>query len=160
MSIDNSGNTYVFDAGTTQAIEEGKNRVSLINAEIDRLTRLQVSLNADVTNIHAEIEYSKTNLDVLNQKNTDAQAGFDALQAKSVEINASNDAITADIASRTDAIAQKEAAIAEKETAISARDIDIVSRETAVTARETDIVARETAVTDKENKLKDFIATL
>lgn len=157
MGIDNSGDSFIFDVGTIQAIEEGKNRISLINAEIERITRLQISLNAEVVSIHAEIEYSKTNLEALTQKITEATANLEALTQNFALVQTQLDVAKA----QTDGIhAEREADLAKMQDQKTALDASIASND-ALTAtlatREGDVIARETAITEKENKFKEFI---
>jgi chromosome segregation ATPase len=59
MQVDNSGTTVVLDAKTTQAIEEGKNRITLLQVEELRLKNLKKDLEQQIIKLEADIDYKE-----------------------------------------------------------------------------------------------------
>lgn len=47
----------VFDAKTREAIEEGKNRVTLLESEVSRLGRLKQTMEVEIRKLHTEKDY-------------------------------------------------------------------------------------------------------
>jgi hypothetical protein len=100
MQIDNSGPSFVFDEKTTQTIEEGKNRITLLQVEELRLNKLNGTLESQIITLEADIAY-KTDRFTVKRDELDALelAIFDA----TAQLNATsklNDDLKKDIEKR------------------------------------------------------------
>jgi hypothetical protein len=63
MNIDNSGATFVFDEKSTQAIEEAKNRLTLLAVEELRLKKLVSGLTSEIVKLEGEMAYKQSEVD-------------------------------------------------------------------------------------------------
>jgi chromosome segregation ATPase len=73
MTIDNAGAILTLDPKSKEAIELLQNRVTLLESEIARLTRLKAGIEADVRKAEAECAYQNEKLGVLTAKVEEAK---------------------------------------------------------------------------------------
>jgi len=139
MVVDNSGATYVFDANTTQAIEEGKNRITLLQVEELRLSNLKSSLESQIITAENSLTYKTEQLDKLT-----------------VEVETTN----IKLSDLNDAVAGKQSEYDNLVKTIQDRTASLEVLETQITDREQAIMERENAVTVREQKLNDLENTV
>lgn len=131
--MENSGATVIFDAKTAEAIEEGKNRVTLLQSEEARLRKLIGVLQSDISKLEAAIsdkqgldeelvgtiDVSRSRLKELQEEILYKEAKFNALREESEKITKEIEVTTAEITERERALTLKEEVLAAKEEALN-----------------------------------------
>lgn len=160
MKVDNSGPVFTFGEKTVQAIEEGKNRVTLLQVEELRLNKLKKSLEADLIKLEAEL-VSKSSL--LSSKEEELGNLEVAIYEATAQLNATNkfhSETKQDIDNRLKALELVEANCNDKEKALVAKEKDLEKREAKVQKQEEKVTADLSNVKDKEAKIEAFLRTL
>ncbi len=160
MQVDNSGTTVVFDAKTTQAIEEGKNRITLLQVEELRLKNLKKDLEQQVIKLEADIDYKENRLVTLAYNIEGKEQELELLKEQVALLAEEQASILTDTNKREDAVQARETAIHERELAVNAEQAklnDLVER------TERDWVIAEKAKDDAYERMKkidDFLKSL
>ncbi len=115
MQVDNSGPTVVFDAKTNQAIEEGKNRVTMLQVEELRLKNLKKALEADIINLEADIVYKEDKLVDLRSTLEETEKECQMAQTRLTETITHRIVVNDEIAEREEAVQAKETDLHEKQ---------------------------------------------
>lgn len=151
MNIDNSGPSIVFDAKTTQAIEEGKNRVTLLQVEELRLAKLNKALEGQIIKLEGDIAYKEG----LYTKAEEALAEMEINLFNATEQLNSINKLYSDT---KDKVEQLTVDLEERELVCTNKEKELKTREARVAKDEADIVAKQILVSserrDIENKKK------
>lgn len=127
--MDNAGATVVLDAKTTAAIEEGKNRVTLLQAEEARLRKLVGVLQVDISKLEAtisekqeleatlaeSIENFRTKLEGLQEQILDDEKKFHAARKEHEDTVKNAEKTLAEVVERERAVTLKEEVLEVKE---------------------------------------------
>jgi len=139
MNIDNSSTTVVIDAKSQAAIDAVRDRITLLDSENARLTKLKSVLDDSVRKIEADLAYKTTLLKEIDGK----------IEVSTVTLN---DAIASEVEVRN---AVEELQKTEEQIK---RDLDeqataIIEREKVVRAQEADMKVRMDIFLDREVQL-------
>ncbi len=126
MNVDNSGASFVFDAKTTQAIEEGKNRITLLQVEELRLSKLKQTLEGQIIKLEADIDYKEKKVSKLDEEVSTLEV---SIEEAVKQLNAANkfhgetkakvDSMNADLGKRQDDLVLKESKLLDREHTLS-----------------------------------------
>ncbi len=160
MQVDNSGTTVVLDAKATQAIEEGKNRITMLQVEELRLKNLKKSLEAEIIALEADIKYKETlvaevtgRLDILDEQEKNTASRLAELIHDEAERKAEAEAEKA-------RLEKLEAELTEREKTLNAQQaklndlIERTQKDWAAVEKAKDIVA------EKREKIDAFLKSL
>ena len=151
MSIDNSGATLIFDDKTTTAIEAGKNRLTLLQAEELRLGKLNHALEAQLIKLTNEIaSKEKTNANLVEDCTT-LQGLISEKKQECLDLTKAIENIDKKLQADTDALADREASLKTNEA-------DYVRNNKAVTKREVNVGIREDGISLVEVAIKQKLA--
>lgn len=131
MQVDNSGTTVVLDEKTTQAIEEGKNRITLLQVEELRLKNLKKGLEVEIINLEADIDYKKETQCELTAQIVLAKQELKLLVGQVEELKGEQESLHSEISKREEAIQAQETALHERELAVNAEQAklnDLIER--------------------------------
>ena len=160
MGVDNSGATYVFDANTTQAIEEGKNRITLLQVEELRLSNLKSSLESQIVTAENSLTYKTEQLEKLTTEVETTRIKLEevtaAVAGKQVEYND----LVKKIQDRIAALEVVETQITDREQAVSERETAVTERENQLNERELTISQDGEIISEKRQKIEDFLKEL
>jgi chromosome segregation ATPase len=119
MNIDNSGATVVLDSKSKEAIESVANRITVMESEVARLTKLRASLEGDVRKLEGEIAYKN---EMLNTYEDAAEATRNKLTDLEEDVRAHVNTMHAnesDLKARENALAQRENEVTKREQDVS-----------------------------------------
>lgn len=160
MSVDNSGPTFVFGEKTKEAIEEGKNRVTLLQVEEQRLGKLKRTLESDIVKLEADIEYKKslqkTAIETLDKLDVTHKTMWDSVE----QANKQLDEINLEIEGRIRAIEEREMNCSEREKDILAREESLDERFYVLNKQENAIKSDQLVIDEKKSKLEQLIKEL
>lgn len=160
MQVDNSGTTVVLDAKTTQAIEEGKNRITLLQVEELRLKNLKKDLEQQIIKLEADIDYKEDRVMELGSILDEHEKELKVLQEQVRIVRTQFAEITDDCVNREKAVQAKETAVHEKELAINAEQAklnDLIER----TSKDWAIAEKAKNIADeKMKKIDAFLKSL
>ncbi len=160
MQVDNSGTTVVLDAKTTQAIEEGKNRITLLQVEELRLKNLKKDLEQQIIKLEADIDYKEGKLVELGSMLDVQGKEFDLLKEQVALLAKEQTSVLTETNKREDAIQAKETALHEKELELHAKKLELddlvekYQKDWAVTEKAKD------AAEEKIRKIDEFLKSL
>lgn len=157
MQVDNSGTTVVLDKKTTQAIEEGKNRITLLQVEELRLKNLKKELEQQIIKLEADIDYKEGKLVELGSMLEVQGKELELLKEQVFLLAEEQTDLLTEINKREEAVQAKETALHEKELALNAQQVrlnDLVER------TEKDWVVAEKAKDIADEKIKKIDAFL
>lgn len=160
MQVDNSGSTVVLDAKTSQAIDEGKNRITMLQVEELRLKNLKKSLEAEIINLEADIDYKENKLVELGSMLDVQSKELELLEEQINHRIEDKDTLDKYIETREKGIAAKEIELHEKELSLDAEQTRL---DDLIEKTETDSVIAEKAKNDayeKVKKIDDFLKSL
>lgn len=160
MKIDNSGPSFTFDANTTQAIEEGKNRITLLQIEELRLSKLKGTLEAELIRMENDLSVKTDSFAVKTEEMDNLEVSiFDATS----QLNATNKLfadIKADIEVRTKAIIDREEFCRIKEKDLEDLEKELLEAKNNLTKAQSNIDTEKDEVSAKLLKIEDFLRTL
>lgn len=160
MQVDNSGTVIVFDEKTTQAIEEGKNRVTLLQVEELRLKKLKKSLETEVIKLEADINAKNLQLESLEEAVDTFDLSFKEKQKQLASLENKIVTLTSESKSKEDALQLHETAVHEKELSVNAKEAEVNSLNERV-QREWGIAEKAKAeAEDKVRRIDYFIKSL
>lgn len=120
MQVDNSGTTVVLDAKTTQAIEEGKNRITMLQVEELRLKNLKKDLEQQIIKLEADIDYKEGKVVELGAILEETGNELKFLEEQVRRVRVQFEAVTDDCVKREKEVQAKETALHERELAVNA----------------------------------------
>ncbi len=151
MQVDNSGPSVVFDAKTTQAIEEGKNRITMLQVEELRLKNLKKELEQQIISLEADIDYKEGKVVQVGSILEELEKDYQEANERLAETITKRIVVNDELIEREEAVQAKETALHEKELALNAQQTrlnDLVER------TEKDWVVAEKAKDIAEEKIK------
>lgn len=160
MQVDNSGTTVVLDTKTTQAIEEGKNRITLLQVEELRLKNLKKDLEQQIIKLEADIDYKESKVVELGSILDEAGAELEFLNQDLEITEDRRKTILAELNKREEVVQAKETALHERELAVNAEQVklnDLIERTSK------DSLLAEKAKDDAYERMKkidDFLKSL
>jgi hypothetical protein len=160
MQVDNSGTTVVLDAKTTQAIEEGKNRITLLQVEELRLKNLKKGLEAEIIKLEADIDYKEDKVVELGGIIEDTEKELELLKEQVALLASEQADLLAEVNKREEAVQAKETALHEKELALNAQQArlnDLTERtekDWAIAEKDKDIAQ------ERIRKINEFLKSL
>jgi chromosome segregation ATPase len=119
MNIDNSGATVVLDSKSKEAIESVANRITVMESEVSRLTKLRSSLEGDVRKLEGEIAYKN---EMLNTYEDAVEATRKKLTDLEEDVRAHVNTMHAnesDLKARENVLAQRENEVTKREQDVS-----------------------------------------
>lgn len=131
MQVDNSGTTVVLDAKTAQAIEEGKNRITLLQVEELRLKNLKKDLEQQVIKLEADIDYKEGKIVELGSILDKAGEELEFLNHDLEITEDRRKTILDELNKREEAVQARETALHERELAVNAEQAklnDLIER--------------------------------
>lgn len=160
MQIDNSSSTFVFDEKTKEAIEEGKNRITLLSLEETRLTKLKGSLLAEIARLEADIaDKEKRDGSLLNsieeKKKLTDEAGKALLNLESKIDQKSKDL---DIKERE--ASQKEVSLAERERDVAKKEEVLSLNLKEVDAIKEQLIKEKELLEEKKKAIESLVKNL
>lgn len=160
MNVDNSGNTYVFTAETTQAIEEGKNRITLLQVEELRLNKLKGTLEQEIITLEASLNYVDGRLTVKQDELDTVEIALADTIAQLNKASELLDSTRKDIDTRTAAIVDREEFCKLKEKELSDREALLAGTEANLTTSQTEVNLKEEKLSDKMKRIEDFLKSV
>lgn len=160
MNIDNSGSSIVIDPKSQAAIDAVRDRITLLESENARLTRLKTVLDDSVRKAEADLAY-KT--DLLTDINTKIEVATTKLNETIViEVEASNSVneLKERIATIQKDINEKEVAFTAKEKELNERESYMDDRAKAITNAENQLNAEWEAVNAKKVAIQELLTKL
>ncbi len=160
MQVDNSGTTVVLDKKTTQAIEEGKNRITLLQVEELRLKNLKKGMEAEIIKLEADIDYKKDVVNKLNLSVTAAQNNLTEVVEQVNEAIDQRDKILKELKTREESVQAQETALHEKELTLNAEQLRLTeltekySKDWAVAEKAKDMAQ------ERIRKIDEFLKSL
>jgi len=160
MNIDNSGPSIVFDAKTTQAIEEGKNRITLLLVEESRLTKLRASLLSDIAKLEAE-RTDKTKQEALLAASVEGKREqIDTLDQSIADLQQTARDIEADLNTRTSEIEEREADIKEREKELKEQENTLSENLSEVNRIRQELDKETLDIKEKKANIEELLKTL
>lgn len=160
MQVDNSGTTVVLDAKTTQAIEEGKNRITMLQVEELRLKNLKKSLESEIISLEADIDYKENKVVQLGSIIEHSEKELNSLKQEVEAALARQAALLADLNKREEEVQAKETAAHEKELALNAQQVkldDLIER----TSKDSLLAEKAKDIADEKiKKIEAFLKSL
>jgi len=160
MQVDNSGTTVVFDAKTTQAIEEGKNRITMLQVEELRLKNLKKELEQQIISLEADIDYKDSRLVIIASLIEVKEKELAELDAKVKRVLFQYDEVDKDCRQREREVQAKETALHEKELEVNAEQAklsDLIER----TSKDSLLAEKAKDIADERiKKIDDFLKSL
>lgn len=160
MQIDNSGPSFVFDSKTTEAIEEGKNRVTLLQVEELRLNKLKKNLEAEVIKLEGDLTYKTKLVEGKEKELADLEV---SIHESVKQLNATNKfhgETKKDIETRIRAVELVETNIRDKEKELNDKEEALNERESALKELESNATVIMTDINSKKDKIEAFIKSL
>lgn len=160
MQVDNSGTTVVLDAKTTQAIEEGKNRITMLQVEELRLKNLKKGLEAEIISLEADIDYKEDKIVDLSNTLEQTEKECQMAQTRLTESITHRTVINDEIVKREEAVQAKETDLHEKQLVLEVEQaklehlIERTSRDWAEAEKAKDLAE------DKIKKIDAFLKSL
>jgi len=129
MQVSSGGESIVFDAKTQKAIDEGKNRVTMLSAETVRLHDLKVDLEGQIVRLNTDMADKESRLERASESLAELETAiFNATE----QLNATNK-LYIDTQDRVNAL---ETSIKEREAACTAKELSLNERADFVDERE------------------------
>jgi len=119
MNIDNSGATVVLDSKSKEAIESVANRITVMESEVSRLTKLRASLEGDVRKLEGEIAYKN---EMLNTYEDAVVSTRDSLKKLEEQVRDHEESVaqqTKDLKDRADIVVRRENEVTKREQDVS-----------------------------------------
>lgn len=160
MKVDNSGPAVVFSQKTKEAIEEGKNRVTLLQVEELRLTKLKNSLEADLIKLEGDIVYKNKLVSDKEKELSDLEI---SLNESIKQLNAANEFYSetkVDTESRLKVVEIAEVSLKEKEKSLNVKEKAIDKREAELKVSESKATATMNEINEKKAKIDALLKTL
>jgi hypothetical protein len=142
MNIDNSGPSVVLDPKSQAAIDAVRDRITLLDSENARLTKLKVTLEDSVRKVEADLAYKTAQLDEVTIACADAVTSLNA----TLELEAKTRATLQDLQSTEEQIKRD---LDEQAAAISDREKSILAQ-ASHNNEQTGILAEREAKLDTE----------
>jgi chromosome segregation ATPase len=160
MQVDNSGTTVVLDAKTTQAIEEGKNRITMLQVEELRLKNLKKGLEAEIIKLEADIDYKGETQCELTGQIVLARQELKLLVGQVEELKNEQESLHSELRKREEAVQAQETSLHERELALNAEQAklnDLIER----TSKDSLLAEKAKDIADeKMKKIDAFLKSL
>lgn len=157
MHIENSGPSVVFDAKTQEAIEAGKNRVTLLEVETLRLSKLKKVLEGDIVKLEADLVYktgkaeeTEVRLDTLLKEVKIADEKLSEMNSK-IE----NDAMLLAIQHKN--VEKREAELTTRLKELQEQATEMAALKDKLTADTTALLADKKDLEDRKEKLQSVL---
>jgi len=154
------GTTVVLDAKTTQAIEEGKNRITMLQVEELRLKNLKKSLEAEIIALEADIDYKEDKVMELGSIIDEHEKELAQLKEQIVILSNEQADRLAEVNRREEDVQAQETALHENELAFNAEQIRLdeliekYSKDSAVAEKAKD------SYEEKIKKIEEFLKSI
>ncbi len=150
----------VFDAKTVTAIEAGKNRITLLQAEELRLNKLNQSLEARLITLTNDIASKEKTEQELTKSIETLQAELTVVDDQLVSTLEEKKQIEVDLRFRLDEINKQVADLKEREVMCDSLSKELNTKKSALAAKESDLDAKELTLKTKQNLLQEVINKL
>lgn len=151
--MENSGATVIFDEKTAEAIEEGKNRITLLQAEEARLRKLLGVLQVDISKAEAaisekqelesklaeNIEHFRSKLEGLQEQILDDEKKFTAAREEHEQAVKEAEKTFAEVVERERAVAMREEFVSVKEETLARNWNELVAAKEELETRKTNL---------------------
>jgi len=160
MQVDNSGTTVVLDAKTAQAIEEGKNRITMLQVEELRLKNLRKDLEQQIIKLEADIDYKEGKVVELGSILNVQGKEFELLKEQVALLANEQADLLAEVNKREEAVQARETAVHEKELAVNALEVKLSYLVTEAVTEWNKAKQTTTEANKKLNKIDEFLKSL
>ena len=128
MKIDNSSTSIVLDPKSQAAIDAVRDRITLLESENARLTKLKSNLDADVRKTEADLSYKADLLMDIETKMENASSKLDAIIAIEVDSTNTYNEMNEKIVVMQRDMDEQAASLTERERKINAREFAVDAR--------------------------------
>lgn len=160
MQVDNSGPVVVFDKKTTEAIEAGKNQITLLQVEEQRLGKLVREHEAQLIKMGTDIEYKTTTLSVLDSSIEEQNKRLLAVGSEADKAQALAETINRELDARVAIVQDQETQVREKTTELNKREKALDKKEADLKEKEAQVLGDFWTIKDKKEKIDAFLKTL
>lgn len=160
MGVDNSGPTVVFDAKTNEAIEAGKNRITLLQAEELRYNRLLSDLKAGIVTAEASLADKTKQVELLDEDIASLQKEIVEATGLLEEVKAKHKVFTGEIETKTAELTEREAAVAEREAKVAKEESRLATLAKAIDLEQAELDEEVTVIELKKKLIQDLVSKL
>lgn len=160
MQIDNSGPSFVFDSKTTEAIEEGKNRVTLLQVEELRLNKLKKNLEAEVIKLEGDLVYKTKLVESKEKELADLEVSIHESVKQLNDANKFHGETKTDIETRIRAVELVETNIRDKEKELNDKEEVLAQSEAKLQEERSYLTEDKAVVEDKKKLISDLLLKL
>ena len=160
MELQNSGPTYVYDAKTAEAIENAKNKLTLMDAETLRLAKLKKTLEGEIVRLEADIAYKVELNKEADKKALQDKEDAKKLQATLKDIEKHLYLVNKEFDIKTEAMQAREAEVAKREAAVFEREQVVEKAEKQVKDEIKHVQNEHQVLEEKKAKLAKAISEL
>jgi chromosome segregation ATPase len=160
MKVTNEGQTFVFDSKTKEAIEAGKNKITLLAVEELRLKKLKGSLESEIIKLEADIKYKEDRVVELGNVLKETEKEVASLRDVLAELEEVHRFALEKLKNREEAVQAQETTLHEKELALNAKQAqlnDLIER----TSKDFSIAEKSKDIADEKiKKIDEFLKSL
>jgi len=156
MKITNEGQTVVFDSKTKEAIEVGKNKITLLAVEELRMKKLKGSLESEIIKLEADIDYKEDRVVELGNVLKETEKEVASLRDVLAELEEVHRFALEKQKNREEAVQAQETTLHEKELALNAKQAqlnDLIER----TSKDFSIAEKSKDIADEKIKKIDEV---
>lgn len=160
MNVNNSGSSLVIDPKSQAAIDIVRDRITLLESENTRLTKLKAVLDDSVRKAEAELAYKTELLEEIDKKTIVAVALLEGtitseaeVQARVDTLKATEEQIKRDLDEQADAIIDREKVVREQELDLATQQAEIARRSEALVLEENELDNKKEALAALLTKL-------
>jgi len=160
MQVSSSGESIVFDSKTQKAIDEGKNRVTMLSAETVRLHDLKVDLEGQIVRLNNEI-VEKTAIQ--NELKKDIESATKQKQTLVDEVNElirQRDILKEESKEEKAKLAESISIVEERKQSLEKRETELNKKESDLVKKETNLKVNADTVDKKMQAIKDLLSKL
>jgi chromosome segregation ATPase len=160
MNIDNSGTTLVIDPKSQAAIDAVRDRITLLESENTRLTKLKANLDADVRKMEADLAYKTDLVTEIENKLEAAISQLDKVTADADEAARVYNEMIAATDSTQKVIQDHSEKLAAREKDLNEREFALDARREVLSEGEKDLEVQILAVQSKKEALTEVLTKL
>jgi len=160
MQVENNGETIIFDQKTTEAIEAGKNRITLLQTEELRYNKLITELKAQVISVDNELadktkrfESVVAELNILVTEVEDERILLESITQEHLIVTSVMKEHELVLTTREEEVLERERTCTDIEKQVSKRDASITIRENTVALLEESLKEKRALIDEFKSKL-------